>query len=232
MSPARTSRRLVLASASPRRRELLSTLGVRFTVLPCMLDEPRDKPRAVKPEAWAQALAYYKARAVADGLPGRWVLGADTIVVCGRRLLGKPADAADARHMLRLQAGRPCRVITGLALVRTIDDGHRGHFCWRSCTMHGSQSRGTRPARDPETVNCGLVRRFITHDVTTVWMADDAVAIEAYVRSGDWAGKAGAYGIQDVGDQLVERIAGSFSNVVGLPLERLTGLLAAMGCEL
>ncbi|MBU0638134.1 MAG: septum formation protein Maf [Planctomycetes bacterium] len=72
-------------------------------------------------------------------------------------------------------------------------------------------------------------QRFTRHDVTRVWMRDDQATLEDYLRSGEWQGKAGAYGIQNVGDRLVERIEGSFSNVVGLPLERLMRLLAAVG---
>jgi septum formation protein len=75
----------------------------------------------------------------------------------------------------------------------------------------------------------GGVRRIVGHDVTHVWMRDDAMYRSEYLASGDWAGKAGAYGIQDVGDRLVERIDGSFSNVVGLPTELLTELFPAVG---
>ena len=182
---------LILASASPRRHELLRSIVTRFDVRVCPLEEPHRRPADVSPSAWATALAYFKATAVADDAPGRWVLGADTIVTCGRELLGKPRDLADARRMLHLQAGQPCDVITGVALVR-------GGDC---------------------------PRRYLLAAVTRVWMRDDPAEIEAYLESGDWAGKAGAYGIQNVGDKLVERIEGSFSNVVGLPVERVRRLL-------
>jgi septum formation protein len=156
------------------------------------LPEPAGAPPGVSPTAWAEALAYFKARSVADGAPGRRVLGADTLVTCDGRLLGKPRDAADARRMLRYQAGRAADVITGVALVRV----------------------------DPAMSNCRL-----GHAVTRVWMRDDPAFIEAYVRSGQWKGKAGAYGIQDTGDALIERIEGSFDNVVGLPIELVQRLL-------
>lgn len=188
-----SDRALILASSSARRRELLEQAGVPCEVIPCPLREPVSRPAAVGPAAWAEALAHFKARAVADAFPGRRVLGADTLVHCGE-VLGKPADAADARRMLELQAGRATDVITGLCLA---------------------QSRPPRAAR-----------RVIAHAVTRVWMRDDPREREAYLRSGDWAGKAGAYGIQDVGDRLVERIEGSFSNVVGLPVELLQRMLA------
>jgi septum formation protein len=188
--------RLVLASESPRRRELLARLVDGFEVQVCPLDEPRDRPESLSAAKWAESLAHYKARAVAEANSGRWVLGADTAVACEGRLLGKPTDEADARSMLELQAGRVSEVITGLALVR----------------LRGDEEQ-----------------RRLGHDVTRVWMRDSRAEREAYLASGEWRGKAGAYGIQDVGDRLIERIEGSFSNVVGLPLERVGAMLAAEG---
>lgn len=187
-----SDRVLILASSSARRRELLDLAGVSCEVIPCPLREPVARPAATGPVAWSEALAYFKARAVADALPGRRVLGADTLVHCGE-VLGKPDDAADARRMLELQAGRATDVITGLCLVQA----------------HPS----------------GEARRVIAHAVTRVWMRDDPQEREAYLRSGDWAGKAGAYGIQDVGERLIERIEGSYTNVVGLPVELLKRLM-------
>ena len=183
--------RLVLASASPRRRKLLAELGLRFDVCPCPLSEPECKPTGVTPGAWAEALAYFKGSAVAEQYRERWVLGADTIVVCAGELLGKPVDVRDARRMLELQAGRATEVITGVCLVRRAEQ----------------------------------VRRIIGHAVTLVWMRDAATERGAYLASGDWRGKAGAYGIQNVGDRLVERLEGSHSNVVGLPLSLVERML-------
>jgi septum formation protein len=182
---------LILASASPRRRELLQTLVPRFDVRTCPYAEPEAKPAAVSARRWAEALAYFKARAVAESSPGNLVLGADTVVTCEEHLLGKPRDIADARRMLLLQAGRRCDVITGVCLV---------------CVNENP-------------------RRLFGSDVTAVWMRDARPEIEAYLESGDWAGKAGAYGIQDSADRLIERTDGSFTNVVGLPLELVCQLL-------
>ncbi len=123
------------------------------------------------------------------------MLGADTVVVCGGELLGKPRDVADARRMLELQAREVSEVLTGVCLAR-MD---------------------------------GAVRRVSAADTTLVWMPDDPATREDYLRSGDWAGKAGAYGIQEVGDRLVSRIEGSFSNVVGLPLELVARMLRTVG---
>ncbi len=185
--------RLILASASPRRQELLRKIVNDFDVQPSALREPAEPPAGVAPAAWAEALAYFKARSVADQHPGRTVLGADTVVVCRGRLLGKPRDAAQAHSMLCFQAGRAAAVVTGVALVR-VDQGMMA-----ACRL--------------------------AHAVTHVWMRDDPAYVEAYVRSGQWQGKAGAYGIQDTGDALIERIEGSFDNVVGLPTELVRRLL-------
>jgi septum formation protein len=186
---------LILASASPRRRELLQTVAAPFEDCECPYAEPDAKPDSVSPRGWAEALAYFKARAVAEANPGRLVLGADTIVTCEEHLLGKPRDLPDARRMLLLQAGRRCDVITGVCLVR-MD---------------------------------GFPRRLFATDATAVWMRAIPAEIEAYLQSGAWAGKAGAYGIQDSGDRLIERIEGSFSNVVGLPVELVARMLERFG---
>jgi len=190
-----SQQKLILASASPRRQELLRRLLPDFEVKPCTLPEPRYRPARLPPSAWAQALAYFKARAVADEHPGRWVLGADTVVVCSRRVLGKPADLRDAGRMLRRQAGKDCEVLTAVCLVRVDEDFQR---------------------------RFGLAR-------TVVRMRADRAAIDAYLRTGDWQGKAGGYGIQDCRDRLIEYVAGSFSNAVGLPLEVLRPLLEEIG---
>lgn len=187
--------RLILASASPRRRELLARVYPAFEVEPCALAEPQCKSDKVAPRQWAQALAHFKARAVAERHPGVWVLGADTIVACHGRLLGKPRDLADARDMLEWQARHVSEVLTGVCLLRA------GRDPWRRCDV----------------------------ELTRVWMRDDPVVRRAYLQSGDWEGKAGAYGLQTVGDRLVTRLDGSYSNVVGLPLERLTRLLRYAG---
>jgi septum formation protein len=123
------------------------------------------------------------------------VLAADTLVVCGGHVLGKPHDLADARRMLILQTQQACDVLTGVCLLRRSDTEERL-----------SQVEHTR-----------------------VWMRDDPASREAYLASGEWQGKAGAYGIQDVADRLVARVEGSTTNVVGLPLERVSRMLRHVG---
>ncbi len=107
--------RLVLASASPRRAELLRAAGIAFDVLTADVDETRRDGEAA--DAYVARLAEAKARAVIDRAAGRPVLGADTVVVCGDDILGKPADAADAKRMLRMLSGRAHVVLTGVCLA-------------------------------------------------------------------------------------------------------------------
>lgn len=193
--PVMARERIILASASPRRRELLAQIYADFDIVPSPLPEPDAKPAQMSPEQWVERVALFKAVAVARGRRNAWVLGADTIVACAGEILGKPRDLADARRMLEMQARVASDVLTGVALVR----------------MAPASQEFTRVA------------------TTRVWMRDDAAQRAAYLASGDWEGKAGAYGLQDVGDRLVTRIDGSFSNVVGLPLEMTAALLSAAG---
>lgn len=191
---------LILASSSPRRRELLAQAGFSFRVVVPPLDEPDQMGADVPPEARAEALSYFKARSVAKSLPeaesrGAVILAADTIVALAGRIYGKADDVDEARAILRSLSGTKHRVVTGVALL-----------------------------------DAGLIRRVIKHDVTWVHMKTMAPeAMEQYLQSKAWEGKAGAYGIQDRGDAFIERIEGSFTNVVGLPMELVRQMLNAWG---
>jgi len=192
------SPQLILASNSPRRRELLRQAGYRFTVRAPPIED-RGLPAAPTPGALAESLAYLKAAAAIDGyrLTAGLVLGADTIVVLGGRIIGKPADEADARRILSDLSGSQHEVITGLALV-----------------------------------DAASSRRMLAHDATRIRMRRMSPAeIAAYVASGEALGKAGAYAIQETGDRYVEEMAGSMTNVVGLPMQLLERMLKAMGYE-
>lgn len=181
--------RLILASSSPRRRQLLAEAGYQFQVVPPAIPEPAEGFEDLSPCQQAEALAYFKAREVGP-MPDALVLGADTIVAAGNRVLGKPADAADARAMLTSLSGTRHAVITGLALLTP--DAHR----------------------------------LIASDTTWIVMRTiTAAEIDAYLASGEWEGKAGAYAIQETADRFVQAVEGSFSNVVGLPLELLARML-------
>jgi septum formation protein len=171
--------KLVLASQSPRRADLLRSAGFEFTVRAPGVDESvREKE---DPEAHVQRLAWDKACAAAPG-EGEVALGADTVVVIGGEILGKPSDSQDAARMLGLLAGRKHEVITGICL--------RG---------------GARVVKD--------------WAVTQVWMtAISDAEIAEYVASGEPMDKAGAYAIQGRAARFIEKIEGSYSNVVGLPV--------------
>jgi len=189
---------LVLASASPRRQQLLQEAGYEFEVVAPPVSEPPAPARAVlRPAAWAEALAYFKARSVAGLRPQALILAADTLCLHGQTIIGKPRDLAEARRILSEQFGGRNEVITGLALLL--------------------------PARG---------ERLLTHVVTTLIMRPMSPAeLEAYLASGAWQGKAGAYALQEGGDRFVQAMAGSASNVVGLPLEKVEELLGRFGGE-
>jgi len=185
---------LILASNSPRRRQLLEEAGYAFKVIPPTITEPSDALAKAPPAQQAEALAYFKARSVFDSVrPDLPVLGADTVVAVGNTTVGKPVDARHAREILTLLAGTRHQVITALALI---DPG--GH-------------------------------RLIASEASWVRMrAMSPAEIDRYIAGGTWQGKAGAYGIQDHDDAFVECVEGSFTNVMGLPMELLKGLLAQL----
>jgi septum formation protein len=199
---------LVLASASPRRRELLTQAGVRFAVHPAHISE--DPLPGEEPVAYVTRLAREKAEAVframtarggasgsgAEGCGGNddalAVLGADTTVTLDGRILGKPADAAEAAQMLRMLSGRSHRVITGVALAT---------------------AEGTEVAAEVTAV------KFLT--------LSDA-EISAYVATGEPMDKAGAYAVQGGAARWIPRIEGCYFNVMGLPLALVCTLLEAL----
>ena len=181
---------LLLASTSPRRREILTSLGVDFTVVPVDVDETALEGET--PGDMALRLAVAKARAADPG--GDCVArGADTVVVADGRALGKPKDEADCLAMLEALSGRGHKVLTGVAL-------------------HGPQ--GTRTALSDTDVYFREISR------------DEAVA---YWQSGESCDKAGAYAVQGLGGIFVERVEGSYSGVVGLPVFETAALLAGAG---
>jgi septum formation protein len=183
---------LILASASARRKDLLEQAGIKFDVIAPTFPEPAHKTDR-SPEQWAQSLAYFKARAVADKHPDRTVIGADTICVLGDEVLGKARDADHARDILRKLSGTKHAVITGVAI----------------CGPDG--------------------KRLIASQTTGVQMAAMSDAdIDAYIKSGEWIDKAGAYAIQDTADRYVERLEGRFDNVVGLPVDLVLRMLTRM----
>jgi septum formation protein len=187
---------LILASGSPRRRELLAALGIPFTVV--ISNEPEPLLEGIAPREQTVQLALRKARSVASGLSEGWVLGADTIVVLEGEILGKPADPADAVAMLQRLRDRDHEVFTGLALVNAAT---------------GAEHTMSVPA------------------IVTMRNYDDA-EIAAYVATGEPLDKAGAYGIQGLGGELVAGYEGCFNTIVGLPLCGVADLLRSAGYAL
>jgi len=181
--------RLILASESPRRRELLAAVGVSFRVIPSGVDET---PRSGElPSRFVRRAALDKGEAVAKLHPSSFVLSADTIVVTDGRILGKPSNRAEARRMLSRLAGREHKVYTAVCLLA---DGN------------GYRDLGTE------------VTRVRFRPLT-------AAEIAAYARTGECDDKAGAYAAQGAGMLLIDRVVGSFTNVVGLPMTRVVAML-------
>src|SRR5579863_4349155 len=188
---------LLLASASPRRQELLRNAGIPFLVQPADIDEKpleRESPRSC-----AERLAREKALAVSRSHPKDIVLGADTIVVVDDFILGKPRDADDAARMLRLLSGRTHDVITGVCLVAP--------------ALGESGSTGNRKLRSASEAT----------RVTMCEISDQE--IRDYVATGEPMDKAGAYAIQGIASRWIPRIEGDYSNVVGLPVALVYAML-------
>jgi nucleoside triphosphate pyrophosphatase len=200
---------LVLASASPRRQELLRNAGISFTVQPADIDET---PLAGEPpRECAERLAREKALGVWRTRPQDLVLGADTIVVIDETILGKPVDAGDAVRMLRLLSGRVHRVITGVCLVGKVASGQ-----WPVASEAVPGAASQPKFKTLRTENQELKTVSETTLVTMSELSDDE--IRGYVATGEPMDKAGAYAIQGVASRWIPRIEGDYSNVVGLPV--------------
>src|SRR3712207_5428659 len=187
--------RIILASQSPRRRELLARLGLNFEIMPAQGQEESEQ---TDPGAYVEELARSKAEEIADRLAGAegktdqgrtLILGADTVVAKEGQILGKPGDEAEAIRMLTLLSGSTHQVTTGVCLL-LLEGGRR------------------------------QVKSF--HELTQVsFAAMSQEEIINYVRTGDPMDKAGAYGIQSGAARFVTGIRGDYNNVVGLPIARL-----------
>ena len=184
---------LILASTSPRRRELLTLLGLPFEVVaPDFEEHPLPD---LAPEQQVERFAREKARSIAIARPAALVIGSDTVIDLDGRMLGKPADLADARVMLAGLAGRPHAVHTAVALCR----------------------------QTPHHEAVALV-------TATVRMKPyGTAAIDRYLATQEPMGKAGAYSIQGMGGELIEKVSGDYLGIVGLPLRAVAGLLAGAG---
>jgi septum formation protein len=187
---------IILASKSPRRKDLLRQVGLDFRVDPAEVDE-RVLPNEV-PEGYAVRVALEKARLTASRTGSGIVIAADTIVVIDDEILGKPEDAQHAERMLKRLSGKAHRVITGLVVM-----------------------------------DAATERTLTRTSITRVWFRRlTPQEIASYIATGEPLDKAGAYGIQELGALLVDKIEGCYFNVVGLPLALLGELLRGFGIDL
>jgi septum formation protein len=187
---------LILASASPRRQELLRNAAIAFTVEAADIDESALAGESAR--QCAERLAREKALAISRRHPHQFVIGADTIVVVDGAMLGKPRNQEDAAHMLRILSGRKHEVITGVCLV-----------------VPGVNERASIS---------------ISSDTTAVTMCDlSDEEIRDYVATGEPMDKAGSYASQGIASRWITRIEGNYSNVVGLPVALVYGMLRKAG---
>ncbi|HEX3677158.1 MAG TPA: nucleoside triphosphate pyrophosphatase [Sphingomicrobium sp.] len=185
--------RLILASASPRRLDLLARIGVvPDAIVPADIDE--SVPRGELPREHALRLAREKAEVVMARESSALVLAADTVVAVGRRILPKVEDEATLRSCLRLLSGRRHRVLTAVALA----------------------------------VPGGVIRERLVETMIAMKRLSEQ-EIDFYANHGEWRGKAGGYALQGYGEVYVRHIAGSYSNVVGLPIAETRVLLKSAG---
>lgn len=186
---------IILASASPRRRQLLFEAGYTFTSVLPGIDETAFPAEVVGPCEYVRRLALAKAKNVAVNHPGCLVIGADTVVDFNGEIIGKPGDAKEAEQITKKLFSTPHKVITAVAIVRIVD---------------------------------GI--EIVESDTTTVYPKEmTAEQIAEHIKGGSWRDKAGAYAIQEGGDEFIEKIDGSLTNVMGLPMELLQRLLERIG---
>lgn len=192
------SEQVILASASPRRKQLLEQVGLEFQVVPSNADE--FEVAGETPEQHVVRLSIEKAAEVASRaeVAGRWFIGSDTIVLCDQQILGKPTDHQHAATMLRQLSGREHQVLSGYAIL------------------------------DRQTGN--QVTEAVATKVRFRELTDEEIA--RYIATGEPDDKAGSYAIQGLGVCFVAGIEGSYTNVVGLPLCRLTLALKELGIPL
>ena len=192
--------KLILASGSPRRRELLTLAGISFEVRPC--NDP-EETAADTPVHTVLDLSSHKAHAVFDVIAGESdendfaVLGADTIVVIDNEIIGKPVEDEDARQILKKLSGRTHEVFTGVCIL---------------VRKNGKTREKT----------------FYERTAVTMYPITDA-ELDAYLASGEHMDKAGAYAIQGLAVKFVRKVTGDYSNIVGLPIARVYHELSKLG---
>jgi septum formation protein len=186
------SPRIILASASSRRKELLEKAGFTFDIICSDIDESDFPAEGIEPAEYARQLALAKAGAVAVDYPDAVVIGADTIADFDGQIIGKPQNKKQAEQITRKLFSKSHKVITAVAIVRLSNN-----------------------------------LQIVESDTTVVYprkMTEQQIT--RHIKGGTWRGKAGAYAIQETGDEFVERIEGSLTNVMGLPMELLEKMLS------
>ncbi|WP_028987458.1 Maf family protein [Thermicanus aegyptius] len=244
---------ILLASSSPRRRELLAGLGLHFTIQSSRVEEEIDPH--LSPGEMVERLALMKAKEVASSHPDSLVIGSDTLVVAEGKALGKPKDEAEAFRMLGFLQGKVHTVYTGIALVHAASGKEQ--------IRHSSTRVKMRPLSEAEiddyiatgepmdkaggydtTMHLGDIGQYriisespsgepeiiVGHTVSKVTFRPMSDAeIEAYIKTGDPLDKAGAYGVQGIGAVFIEKIEGDFYSIMGLPLNLLYQMLLRFG---
>ncbi len=181
----------ILASASPRRKELLKKAGFQFEVVVPDVDESSFYSAGINAEEYAGRLALAKAKNVAEKFQDYFVIGADTVVDYQGEIIGKAGDEKHAEEIIKKLFSQSHKVVTAIAIVK---------------------------------LNAGI--EIVESDTTVIFPKKMSPAqIAEHIKGGSWRDKAGAYAIQETGDEFVERIEGSLTNVMGLPMELLTRLL-------
>jgi septum formation protein len=184
--------KIILASASPRRSELLRENGIKFEVIPSRIDEDEYSLEGMSAIEYTRILAKAKAIDVAIRNPARLVVGADCVVSIDNHIIGKPKNAVEAADIIKLVFSKPHDVITSVSFI---------------------------------AINNGI--ELMETEKTTIYpkrLTDKQIA--EYIASGQWEGKAGGYGIQDPQtDEFIERYEGSYTNVMGMPMETVTELI-------
>lgn len=192
---------IILASQSPRRKELLAQIGIKYKCMPATGEETIDRQLAEEERfiLLPQLLAVQKAEEIAGQVKNKWILAADTIVECEGEILGKPKDKEDARRMLSMLSGREHRVHTGVCLLK-----------------QGLEEADSKKITFTETT------KVFFYDISKE-------EIEVYMESCEPFDKAGAYGIQGKAAAFIRGIEGDYNNVVGLPLSRVYQELKQLG---
>lgn len=235
---------LILASASPRRRQFLTEWGIPFQLVSAKAEEPRPAPDE-PPDAYTRRAAVAKARAVAKVLnlhksgndPNfskhmahhpQVILSADTVVTMNGDILGKPKNSEHARCMLERLNGHGHEVISAVCLLLSASEAAGDDAAQEGRALQPSLS--TVPLPGLTETHYGIWRQLVFSDTSRVFFHHwQSHVLNAYVRTGEPDDKAGAYAIQGQGAMLIERLEGSWSTVVGLPMTPLAHLLLYLG---